>query len=215
MNTWPLVVTGSLARSWASVYTAGLPKLIRTERRSEIASDLWEQATNGGFDGKSANAIAAHIFGRVVLGMPADIAWHLGELKGENMEYSVGQKSVIGVFTVLGVLTVLFGTLIVQSGIADGWLFSDLGNSVMSVLVFTSIAGPFVAVAGVYAWRRADAEERSTKNARVMVVVGTLGISVLSFLMYWTIVGPIIGAAIVAYWVYKVRGWRTGTANLG
>ena len=213
MNTWPLALAGSLTRGWVEAYTTGLPTRIRAERKEEIESDLWEQATGGGIEGESANAVAAHIFGRVVLGMPADMAWHLGELKGEDMQLSLGQKTVVGAFIVLGVATLVFGALLLINGIVDEWLFTDTKDTVEGLLLLAFMGGPFVAIAGVYAWRRADADGRSANKARGMVVTGTLGIAGLAGWMYWTIVGPVITVAIVAYWVYKIMRWRGGAPS--
>ena len=210
MNTLPLLLAGSLTRGWVRAYTAGLPTRIRADRKAEIASDLWEQATEGGIEGESANAVAAHIFGRTVLGMPADVAWHLGELKGDDMQLSIGQKSIVGLFILLGVATVVFGVIGIVIGIVDGWLFTDALDTIYGLVLIVIMATPFVATAGVYAWRRADAEGRSTKRARVMIVVGTLGMAALAFWMWWTIIGPVIAVSIVAYWVHKIRDWRGG-----
>ena len=58
---------------------------------------------------------------------------------------------------------------------------------------------------------RANAEGRSTKRARVMIVVGTLGIAGFAGILFWTIIGPIIAVAIVTYWVRKIRDWRGDT----
>ena len=74
MSTWPLTLAGVFTRTWVNAYTTGLPRRASGERRGEIASDLWEQATSAGVEGESANAVAAHIFGRTVLSMPADVA---------------------------------------------------------------------------------------------------------------------------------------------
>ena len=79
MSIWPLLLAGSLTRSWIQAYTVGLPTRTRAERKDEVMSDLWEQATDGGIEGERANVVAAHIFGRTVLGMPADVAWHVGD----------------------------------------------------------------------------------------------------------------------------------------
>jgi len=179
MSTWPLALAGVFTRTWVNAYTTGLPRHAGGERREEIASDLWEQATTSGVEGQGANTVAAHIFGRTVLGMPADVAWHLGELKGEDMEMSIGQKSVVGAFVVLGIATMVFGVLLGTNGIVDGWLNDSPLDAVYEVLILASMIGQFVAVAGVYAWRRADSEGRSTKKTRSMIVVGTLGIAVL------------------------------------
>ena len=209
MNTWPLALAGSLTRGWVRTYTTGLPTRIRAERKEEIASDLWEQASEGGSEGNSANTIAAHIFGRAVLGMPADVAWHLGELKGDDMQLSNNQKATVGAFIFLGIATLVFGVLLIKSGITQDWLFNDMSDTIMGLMMMVFMVGPFVAVAGVYAWRRADAEERSTKNAKTLIVVGTLGIAGMAGFMWWTIVGPIIAIGIVAYWVNKIGQWRS------
>ena len=211
MNTLPLLLAGSLTRGWVRAYTAGLPTRIRADRKAEIASDLWEQATEGGIEGESANAVAAHIFGRTVLGMPADVAWHLGELKGDDMQLSIGQKSVVGAFILLGMATLVFGVMMFVDGIVNERLFNDADGMAKGLLLPLFTVGPFVAVAGVYAWRRADAEGRSTKRARVMIIVGTLGIAGVAGLIYWSIIGPVIAVGIVAYWVHKIRDWRGDT----
>ena len=87
--------------------------------------------------------------------------------------------SVVGAFMVLGIATMVFGVLLGTNGILDGWLNDSPLDVVYGVLILASMIGQFVAVAGVYAWRRADSEGRSTKKTRSMIVVGTLGIAVL------------------------------------
>jgi len=151
MNTWPLALAGSLTRGWVRTYTTGLPTRIRAERKEEIASDLWEQVSEGGSEGNSANTIAAHIFGRAVLGMPADVAWHLGELKEADMQLSNNQKATVGAFIFLGIATLVLGVLLIKSGITQDWLFNDMSDTIMGLMMMVFMVGPFVAVAGVYA----------------------------------------------------------------
>ena len=214
MNTWPVALAGSLTRGWVRAYTMGLPTRIRAERKEEIASDLWEQASAGGNEGESANAIAAHIFGRAVLGMPIDVAWHLGKLKRDDMQLSNNQKTIVGAFFVLRIATLVFGVLLIIGGMTQDWLFNDMSNTIMDLMMVVFMVGPFVAVVGVYAWRRADAEGRSTKNARTLIVVGTLGIAGMAGFMWWTIVGPTIAIGIVAYWANKIGQWRSDPPRL-
>ena len=211
MNAWPLLLAGSLTRGWVQAYTAGLPTRIRADRKAEIASDLWEQATEGGTEGESANAIAAHIFGRTVLGMPADVAWHLGELKGDDMQLSTDGKVIVGTFVVLGVAAFVFGLLKLVDGIVDEWFFTSTQHTVKGLLLLAFTAGPCVAIAGVYAWRRADAEGRSLKRARAMIVAGTLGIAGMGAVIWWTIIGPVIAIGIVLFWAVKIQDWRGDT----
>jgi len=210
MSTLALALAGRFTRGWAQTYTEGLPTHIRAERKEEIASDLWEQASEGGAEGESANAIAAHTFGRAVLGMPADVAWHLGELKGDEMQLSISQKSIVGIFILLGLATIIFGVMLSINGIDQGWLFHNPGETFEGLLLIAFTAGPLVAFAGVYAVRRAVSEGRSTNRARAIIVVGTLCIAGLGAWMYWTLVGPIIAVGIVAYWINKIGQWRSG-----
>ena len=86
MSTWTLTWAGRFTRGWTRFYTTGLPPRIGCGRRDEIASDLWEQATEAAYQGDSAVATAAHIFGRALLGMPADLSWYAAELRGCHME---------------------------------------------------------------------------------------------------------------------------------
>lgn len=210
MNAWPLLLAGGLTRGWVRAYTVGLPTQLRNERIAEIASDLWEQATAGGLDGAGASAVAAHIFGRTVLGMPADVAWHMSELKGNEMQMSVEQKWTTGTFFVLGVAAIVFTALLIQGGIHGEWLFTNVLDTILGLFWLVLGLGPFVAIAGVYAWRRADAQGRSTKKARIMIVVGTLGIAGVAAMMWWTLIGPLVAIAIIAYWVRKIGHWRNG-----
>lgn len=114
---------------------------------------------------------------------------------------SIGQKSVVGAFVVLGVAVVVFSIIIFITGIVDGWLFSDPFDTVMGLLLLVFTIGPFVAIAGVYAWRRADAEGRSVDTARKMIVRDTLYIAGMGGLMFWT---------IIAYWASEIRDWQGG-----
>jgi hypothetical protein len=61
------------ALAWAAWYTSDLEPAVADGRRDEIASDVWEQAA--GQADRPAAALAASIAGRVVRGIPADLAW--------------------------------------------------------------------------------------------------------------------------------------------
>jgi hypothetical protein len=65
---------GSVVRIWTRLYTVGLPANQQLERRSEIASDLWElehDATS------TASARAIQTIARLLLGIPFDLLWRL------------------------------------------------------------------------------------------------------------------------------------------
>jgi len=125
------------------------------------------------------------------------------------MQLSNNQKTIVGVFFVLGIATLVFGVLLIIGGITQDWLFNDMSDTIMGLMMVIFMVGPFIAVAGVYAWRRADAEGRSTKNARTLIVVGTLRMAGMARFMWWTIVRPIIAIGIVAYWANKIGQWRS------
>jgi len=63
----------ALTRSWATLYTAGLPGDLRAPRRDEIESDLWEQAQDGG----TPVVTAIHMLLRLATGIPSDLVWRV------------------------------------------------------------------------------------------------------------------------------------------
>lgn len=69
----PVRVATRLALAWAAWYTRDLDPATTRDRRDEIASDVWEQVA--GQADRPAAALAASIAGRVVRGIPADLAW--------------------------------------------------------------------------------------------------------------------------------------------
>lgn len=64
-----------LASIWVAMYTRGVPTERRDERRDELRSDLWEQEHHAASIGQWRLVTGCAIAGRVVRGLPADIAW--------------------------------------------------------------------------------------------------------------------------------------------
>jgi hypothetical protein len=64
-----------LVRAWTRLYTCGLPLDLRTARRAEIDSDLWElqHDSEGPQPGRAAPAILL----RLMAGIPDDLAWRM------------------------------------------------------------------------------------------------------------------------------------------
>ena len=48
-----LALALALTRSWTAFYTRGLPPDLRSQRREEIDSDLWEQRRQAGSQGET------------------------------------------------------------------------------------------------------------------------------------------------------------------
>ncbi|HET9476039.1 MAG TPA: hypothetical protein VFP63_00980, partial [Dehalococcoidia bacterium] len=81
---WLLDLVVALTRTWAAVYTHGLPSAVRAERRAEIDCDLWEQQRLASRRGDPAAGTAIEVVARMLFGIPADITWRLET--GASME---------------------------------------------------------------------------------------------------------------------------------
>lgn len=66
-----------LAHLWVALYTRGLPTDRRDARHAEITSDLWEHCHDDARDG--SGGVPVSVLGRVMAGVPADIAWWVVE----------------------------------------------------------------------------------------------------------------------------------------
>jgi hypothetical protein len=67
----------SLARAWTATYTRRLPEDLREQRREEIDCDLWEHQRLADLQGEPARSTAAAILLRLIMGIPADLAWRI------------------------------------------------------------------------------------------------------------------------------------------
>ena len=210
MNTSLLRWAGRFTRGWTRVYTVGLPARCARERRDEVASDLWEHATDGARSGSNAGAIAAEIFGRAVLGMPADLSWHLDELRGESMASPTPRLTAL-LWIGVGLLSIVMAAGFL-TGLASGdWQIDDSASIVAFFGisgVLAGVVGPFVALAGLYLLRRAQAERRSLTPARTLLIAGTGGIALFGVAVWWTIVGLAVAASITIYWALKLGEWH-------
>jgi hypothetical protein len=65
------------ARAWTRLYSAGARTGPREARRDQIASDLWEHEADAVTNGQAPAGLAGELLGRVVRGIPSDIAWRL------------------------------------------------------------------------------------------------------------------------------------------
>lgn len=77
---------------WVDRYTGGVPRAAGEERRSEIASDLWEQraASHGG------PAVELAILSRWVRGIPADLSWRRARRTGRRLPSARAMLRVAG-----------------------------------------------------------------------------------------------------------------------
>jgi hypothetical protein len=72
--TWSL----RAARGWTRLYTAGARVVARDARRAQIESDLWEHEADADAMAMTSHGLAVEVGGRVVRGIPADLARRFG-----------------------------------------------------------------------------------------------------------------------------------------
>jgi hypothetical protein len=70
-----LPLATDLTRWWVSVYSRGLPADEQAARRAEMDSDLWEHTHLGAESGQRPADTGLEILTRLLLGIPADLAW--------------------------------------------------------------------------------------------------------------------------------------------
>ena len=135
----PAARVGGLTRSWVWLYTLRLAAALRSERREEIDSDLWEQREAARARGLASARIGASTLGRCLRGLPADLSWRAEQsratgLPGAALRLFIGvlralervagwveRRGLPGLTIVLGWLYALLGlVVIVTIPINDG-----------------------------------------------------------------------------------------------
>jgi len=74
---WLLDLSIALTRSWAAIYTRGLPSATRAERREEIDCDLWHQQRLADLEREPVTGTAIEVLIRWLFGIPSDITWRI------------------------------------------------------------------------------------------------------------------------------------------
>jgi hypothetical protein len=102
-----------VVRRWTQLYTRGLEASLRDARRAEIDSDLWSQVHEANEAGHGPITLGAELLIRLVLGIPADIAWRLSHrgvtIPAAGKEVGMGEPRSHHVLTAIGVgLAVLY-----------------------------------------------------------------------------------------------------------
>ena len=105
--------------AWVRLYTVGLPAQIRRDRRSEIESDIWEQAHADLGSGRFAELSALSIGLRALLGMRADLAWST-DVALANPVSTIGMR-LRGAYLTLAPGYVLFAA-VASTLHAVGWM---------------------------------------------------------------------------------------------
>jgi hypothetical protein len=141
-----LKIAVSATRSWTTFYTAGLNENQRGIRLAEIESDLWEHQSWARAEDEPAVDTGFEILSRLLLGIPADLAWrHDATVSGLAPTSKTGARSMMNrLFAAIAtVLTIVVGVVI--AGITglrgDGGEFALLPVAVGLVLIVGVVAG--------------------------------------------------------------------------
>ncbi len=180
---------------WVGLYTLGLQRDTRGERRDEIASDLWEQAHD-----KPSRLTAMAILLRCLLGIPADLSWRveqarIGELPVRILssvlsmiESSVrwlNRRGLPGLTVIVAVLSIVLGiALVVTAGQNQN---RTSGGAVAGGILFM-VAGSFM-LAG---------RQAMEQQPRVGAVMTTLGVLPVGLVFFATGIVPIVALVVIA-----------------
>lgn len=197
-------VTPSLAaatvRGWVALYTWGLAPAVRSSRRAEIEGDLWAHAEDAYVAGHAPVALDLEMFARLVMGMPADMAWrwsHRGiDAPIEKEEIVMHEPrshqvlAAIGIgLAVLGLAFAVLNLVVIQQNGSDRP--SDvLAASAGAVVIFIGMALALTALLIV---------SRNPTTGRQLAIVGgaVIGLTVLMVFAWAWPVGIVMGLPAV------------------
>ena len=193
MPTMNLAV--GLVRRWVGLYTVGLPAEARDARRAEIESDLWEQEEDASLNDSRSYVIAFHVFGRWLMGVPADVSWRLEQVlaarrrerERELGNESRGQMAFMRIATLMAAFTVLVGAL-VSLGMGERHVSGhDVPRFVWGI---AGLSAGTIILAGLSVMRR------SPMLGGILVVAGAFP---LAAILVWTILLPLLWVLLAMF----------------
>ena len=197
----------TMVRAWVRLYTVGLDRETRYDRRAEIDSDLWEQRNDAALEGATPAATTLSIFGRWVAGMAADLGWTISQrLGGQPAKESMMMTSLENYWKPLAVITAVataffgirqFLTDEVSAGISAG--------KIMALVLFAG-AGLLV-LAGLLVHRT------NPRLGAVMVIVGVLPVAAVGGFGLGLVIGVIASLAGGLGWWWLPVGIASAIAT--
>jgi hypothetical protein len=191
--------SSTIVRRWVVLYTRGLPSVIGDRRRAEIESDLWAHADEAAAMGRAPAALDLEMLLRLVLGVPADLAWR----RSHRVTSHAPQTKEIDVHTPRPALSRL------GIGIAIAWV-AFLSFMTVTGLIATATTGDVywlraaaVGMAGaVVALLGALTVDRNAVVGLGLTIVGaaTVGVGWTMFTdngVYGAVVALLVGAVAV------------------
>ncbi|MEO6204173.1 MAG: hypothetical protein ABIO67_02145, partial [Mycobacteriales bacterium] len=170
------MTTPVITQRWVRLYTAGLPDQIRTTRRDEIASDVYEQLAEVHCSAERRQ-VRREVVGRTVRGAVDDLVWRR-EVAREMERTRLRAALTQAWWAPLAALVLLFNI-----GLAVGVLADDAstmpGRVVGPILVLLSASamavGLFVRVAGASSRGPRHAPYAAAVIAAAFVTAATVG----------------------------------------
>ncbi len=100
-----LAIAVSLTRAWTALYTRGLASDLRSRRREEIDCDLWEHQRLADYERTPAAGTAVEMVLRLLLGVPADLAWRLeaGSSARSGRDTRMKESNFVKIAVVIGI----------------------------------------------------------------------------------------------------------------
>lgn len=121
MNEPALSTATSLTRAWVRFYTLGVARTNRERRRGEIESDLWEHRGDALDGGTRPARIGLQILGRLLRGVPSDIAWRV-RAEGAHMSLNIPvNRAMGGLLLLMAVLLFVAGSINGYDTSRDAW----------------------------------------------------------------------------------------------
>lgn len=147
----------ALTRSWVRFYCTGMTDTARAVRQLEIESDLWEHFADRQAEGMSPAETNIEMFGRLLRGVPSDIAWRF-QAEGFHMNINIPLERLAGVLILFLIVPFMMGaTLGGYDFSREGWpgsfdRFADISPGVRDATsalhAFSGLA--LVAVAALF-----------------------------------------------------------------
>ncbi len=194
----------ALTRAWTAAYTRGLPEAVRAQRQEEIDCDLWEHQRLADFERAPTSGTAVEMLLRLVLGVPADLAWRVEagasarSEKGTQMNDSWIMRGLLALALAIAIVPIGLGIYQVGGGGEYGSTLERVGGSLLwSATGLAMGAGLLLS------------KSRSALGLSLLAV-GVIGISVL---LHWMAVVPLaIGLVLLAIAYFRAGrpGWPRG-----
>lgn len=127
-----------LTRAWVNLYCTGMSAESRAIRRLEIESDLWEHFADRAAHRVSPAAIGVEALGRLLRGVPSDIAWRF-QAEGFHMNIDFPLERLAGLLLLVLIVPFIAGISIAGYDFSrDSWpsefqRFSDISSRARAV----------------------------------------------------------------------------------